>query len=184
MAARRPHRWTPEKAREAGRKGVAARAASPKCGARRKHDGKPCQQDALENGRCRIHGGLTPKGDNWHCVRGPKKGPAAGRKLAGKLADLERRQKRLAARLATMTPAEREKYSAWHRTHQAGPASARAAKKDERRQAKEAQRLLCRAKPPAAYVSDERSRLLKLQKALEARRDEIEAECLFGNVFD
>lgn len=183
MAARPSHRWTPEEARGAGRKGVAVRAASPKCGAKRKHDGGPCQREATENGRCRIHGGLTPKGDDWHCVQWPKNGKGQGRKLERKLADMERRQKRLAARLAAMTPAEREKYDAWHRTHQAGAALARAAKRVKRQQANEARRVLSQAKP-AATVTEEMARILKLQKDLEARRDELEAARLFGNVFD
>jgi hypothetical protein len=39
----------------------------PRCGARRKTDGEPCEARALENGRCRHHGGLstgpkTPEG--------------------------------------------------------------------------------------------------------------------------
>ncbi len=39
----------------------------PRCGARRKYDGKPCQAKALANGRCKYHGGLstgpkTPEG--------------------------------------------------------------------------------------------------------------------------
>lgn len=39
----------------------------PRCGARRKYDGKPCQAKALPNGRCKYHGGLstgpkTPEG--------------------------------------------------------------------------------------------------------------------------
>jgi hypothetical protein len=40
---------------------------APRCGARRKHDGCPCQQPAMVNGRCRFHGGQstgarTPEG--------------------------------------------------------------------------------------------------------------------------
>jgi hypothetical protein len=49
---------------------------APRCGARRKRDGNPCQQPAMQNGRCRVHGGLstgprTPEGlarsrrSNW-----------------------------------------------------------------------------------------------------------------------
>ena len=33
--------------------------AAPRCGARRKRDGKPCQGPAMANGRCRFHGGLS-----------------------------------------------------------------------------------------------------------------------------
>lgn len=36
-------------------------AARRVCGAKKK-DGTPCQAPAMENGRCRIHGGLTPVG--------------------------------------------------------------------------------------------------------------------------
>lgn len=41
--------------------------AAPRCGARRKHDGEPCRQAAMANGRCRMHGGMstgprTPEG--------------------------------------------------------------------------------------------------------------------------
>ena len=31
------------------------------CGARRKYDGQPCQNPAMPNGKCRIHGGRTPE---------------------------------------------------------------------------------------------------------------------------
>jgi hypothetical protein len=41
--------------------------AAPRCGARRKRDGQPCQGPAMANGRCRVHGGKstgprTPEG--------------------------------------------------------------------------------------------------------------------------
>lgn len=32
---------------------------APRCAARRKYDGKPCQGPAMANGRCRLHGGLS-----------------------------------------------------------------------------------------------------------------------------
>ena len=34
-------------------------AMASRCGARRKHDGCPCQQPAMANGRCRFHGGKS-----------------------------------------------------------------------------------------------------------------------------
>jgi len=34
----------------------------PVCGARSKRTGNPCQQPAMPNGRCRLHGGKTPSG--------------------------------------------------------------------------------------------------------------------------
>ncbi|WP_370136433.1 MULTISPECIES: HGGxSTG domain-containing protein [unclassified Bradyrhizobium] len=33
---------------------------APRCGARSKRNGKPCQSPAMPNGRCRMHGGLSP----------------------------------------------------------------------------------------------------------------------------
>lgn len=42
-----------------------------KCGAKRKRDGKPCTNNAMENGKCRLHGGLTPRGkDSPHFKTG------------------------------------------------------------------------------------------------------------------
>jgi hypothetical protein len=32
---------------------------APRCGAKRKYDGRPCQAPAMENGRCRLHGGKS-----------------------------------------------------------------------------------------------------------------------------
>ena len=29
------------------------------CGAKRKYDGNPCQCKALENGKCKFHGGMS-----------------------------------------------------------------------------------------------------------------------------
>jgi hypothetical protein len=59
-----------------------------------------------------------------------------------KLADLERRAAKRAARIAAMTPEELERYKAWKRTHRPGPAKARAAARERRRQAHEARKLL------------------------------------------
>jgi hypothetical protein len=33
--------------------------AAPRCGARSKRTGKPCQAAAMPNGRCRVHGGKS-----------------------------------------------------------------------------------------------------------------------------
>lgn len=44
----------------------ARRASLPKCGATRKSDGGSCQNLPLGNGRCRLHGGRTPSGKEWH----------------------------------------------------------------------------------------------------------------------
>jgi hypothetical protein len=39
-----------------------SRFAGPSCGATAKSTGLPCRQPAMPNGRCRLHGGLTPVG--------------------------------------------------------------------------------------------------------------------------
>src|SRR5262249_13067563 len=46
---------------------VRARLAAPRCGARSKRTGKPCQGAAMPNGRCKLHDGKstgprTPEG--------------------------------------------------------------------------------------------------------------------------
>jgi hypothetical protein len=40
-------------------KGLQAANAAPRCGARRKCNGLPCQGVAMPNGRCRMHGGAS-----------------------------------------------------------------------------------------------------------------------------
>ncbi len=112
---RDPHGLAAARARS-----VEVRAAMPKCGARRKHDGAPCTQPVAEEGkRCRYHGGRTPKGADWHKPQFPQRG-APIEKLGRKLADLERRRAAQAARRRAMTPDEKARYDAWHATHASG----------------------------------------------------------------
>lgn len=100
-------------------KANAVNREAPKCGALSRTSGQPCKKVALENGRCRIHGGKTPKGDQWHKPQFP--GPGAPfEKYEKKLAELERRRKHRAARLAAMTPEERAKHDAWHKARKPG----------------------------------------------------------------
>lgn len=42
------------------RERISAAHSAPRCGARRKYDGEPCQSPAMPNGRCRMHGGASP----------------------------------------------------------------------------------------------------------------------------
>ncbi len=105
----------------------------PKCGAKTRA-GHPCGIIALKNGRCWRHGGRTGKGYNWHRLRWPKDGPAAELKLQRKLAVREKTAKERAARIAAMTPEERERHESWQRTHRSGPPAARAEKRRQREQ--------------------------------------------------
>ncbi|SFK79509.1 HGGxSTG domain-containing protein [Methylocapsa palsarum] len=93
-------------------------AAGPagRCGARRKRDGEPCQQLVLfSNGRCKFHGGKTPKGKNWHKLQLPPSDAGADADaLARKERMIFQRQKKRAAaraaKLAAMTPEQRAAY--------------------------------------------------------------------------
>ncbi len=105
------------------------RKAAHKCGAKRRTEGgAPCRNVALENGRCRLHGGRVPKGADWHKPQLP--GPGASLdKLERKVADLEKRRQKQAARVAAMTPEQRENYEAHKASMLPGPASGRARRK-------------------------------------------------------
>lgn len=116
----------------------AKRPLLPKCGARRKRDGEPCQNLALGNGRCRCHGGRTPSGDGWHRPVWPNgEAPDAETRLHRKLHDLERAARRRAARLRQMTEEQRKQYDEWHK---ARPATS-AAERDETRRMKQSAKL-------------------------------------------
>lgn len=44
---------------QARRKQAVQACPKPRCGARRKRDGLPCQAQALPRGRCKLHGGMS-----------------------------------------------------------------------------------------------------------------------------
>ncbi|SES44295.1 HGGxSTG domain-containing protein [Rhizobium sp. NFR03] len=115
------------------------RATLPTCTAKAKRTGEQCRQLPMTNGKCRFHGGATPRGDKFHVTSLPSaKGPDGGeKKLQAKLRQVRRDQKRREARLAAMTPAERERHDAWHKARQPGPAAPRAEKRRQRAMAKE-----------------------------------------------
>jgi hypothetical protein len=150
-ASYRKRRWcNSPRFKEGGRKALARHRSRrwklPKCGARRKSDGKPCQNLPLENGRCRLHGGLTPRGDQWGVVQYP----SSPEKLARKIADLQRREKKRAARIAAMTPEERARYERWCEAHRPGPKKRRAALKVERENDRAVRKIFARViKRPA-----------------------------------
>jgi hypothetical protein len=100
----------------------------------------------MENGRCRLHGGLTPKGDDWHRIRWPDpKSPRAEQRLQRKLRDHERDERERRARVAAMTPEERARYERWRRTHKPGSAARRAKARAERQQTEDARQTIASA---------------------------------------
>lgn len=137
-----PNRWaglvrwlaTPEGAAHraaALTKANAARKIALRCGAKAKHTGQPCKAIALENGRCKHHGGMSTKGDNWNVARLGRDGLPIER-AEKKIRELARRRERQAARVAAMTPEERVRYDAWCASHKPGRAADRAAARHDR----------------------------------------------------
>lgn len=143
------------------------------CGARTKstEDHRPCQNLALAgHDRCRIHGGATPKADQWGLVQWPNgKAPDAEAKLQAKLKRIERTRKEKAKRLAAMSPEERQRYEERAKTHSPGPAAARARKRQDRQYAREIQSRL--ATLDEVSVSPELAALQAQAAALEKARD-------------
>ncbi|SFZ86675.1 hypothetical protein SAMN02983003_3869 [Devosia enhydra] len=136
---------------------------------------------ALANGRCRFHGGKTPKGADWHKpVFSDGKTPGGQDKLNRKLYDLERARQKRAQRLATMTPAERAAYRKWHEARQPSQA-ARISYRERKRQAQEAKAALAHAAgrdsaDPELLRLDEKIRRLEEQAAaLMAKRADTAA---------
>lgn len=108
------------------------RASLPKCGARAKHSGEPCRQPAMENGKCRFHGGKTPRGRDYHKPVWPDpKSPDAVTKLQRKLYDLQRAEKKRAQRIAAMSDEELASYRKWHRAHKPGAPGPRELRRKE-----------------------------------------------------
>lgn len=144
----------------------ATRHTLPKCEAVRRTDGGLCQQIAMDNGRCYLHGGRTPRGKDWHR---PQPGADAA-KTQRKLKDMERAAKRRAKRLAAMTPEERKRYEDWKRTHKPGPAGPRAAGRARRAQARDARERFAKMDEPSPVIAEAQA----LAEAIEALRHQAE----------
>jgi hypothetical protein len=128
----------------------------------------------MENGRCYLHGGRSPKGDAWGLPVWPNSSaPDAEEKLQRKLADRQRAAKKRTARLAAMSPDERRRHEAWHAARKPGSAAARERARLERKQAAEARALASAPRPAPTDESAELDRQIAALKAeLDARRAE------------
>lgn len=147
------------------------RPHAAKCGAKARSTGEPCRNVGLENGRCYWHGGVTPKGDDYHKPRWPKRtAPDAEEKLNRKLRDREKASKKRAARLANMTPLQRKRHEAWQRSHKPGPPGPRKMARRERLESIAIAERERRGPPPP---TDEAKRLLDQIAKLEALRDQL-----------
>jgi hypothetical protein len=113
----------------------------------------------MKNGRCDRHGGKTPSGRQWHVVQySDCSTPAGEAKFNRKLRTQQRYAEQRAARLAAMTPEQRAKYDAWHRSHAPGAAATRNADRERTRQNAEA-RLLLATEPRQRLSDPETSRI-------------------------
>ncbi len=147
----------------------ARRSSLPKCGAKRKRDGEPCEYLAMSNGRCRYHGGRTPSGDGWHRPLWPNGNtPNAATKLAKKLQTLERAARKRAARLRRMTEEERAQYEDWHKARPATSAAARAEVKRLKVEGQRARSIMGRNTPPVALSDPEYLAIVARIAALRA----------------
>lgn len=146
------------------------RAQRPKCGAKRKYDGEPCQQIAMSNGRCAYHGGRTPKGSGWHKPRWPNgEAPDAEVKLRRKLKTRAKETERRSARLAAMTAEQREKHKRWQSSHTPGAARLRAERRLQRKLAVDVLTML--EKPPdstSVQLEKIQAEIAKLQRQAAA----------------
>lgn len=165
-----------EIARASARANLATFAKAPRCGAARKRDGKPCVNPAMANGRCAIHGGKTPRGDNWHRPRFPDPSTPKGQaKFNRKLRDLNRYAEKRAARIAAMSPEEFARHQAWHRTHKPGSRLARCAEGTRARNDAEV-RLLLSGDAPCRPDSPEKTLLLAERAAVLAELARLDAQ--------
>lgn len=156
----------------------AARHLRPICGAACRTTGEPCRNTPLVNGRCRFHGGATPRGENWHQPRwvdGRRQDGST--RLDRKLADRERAARRRAERVAAMSADERARHQAWHDARK--PGVDRAARRRERDQDRAALKLLSRPRrePPetdeavelARRIDEARRRVARLEVQIAIR---------------
>lgn len=162
----------------------ASRPYLPKCGAKRKRDGEPCQNLSLANGRCRYHGGKTPKGDGWHRPVWPNgSAPDAVRKMYAKIAALEKSARKRAARLSRMSDEQRQQHENWHRERPATTAADRAEQRRLRQDAKSARESLS-SEPVKAISEDPEYRALITRIAeLKANLVALENEEIEKGVF-
>lgn len=108
------------------RKAHEAQRTYPLCNAKRRDGGRCGNLGTGTGGRCRLHGGATPTGKDWHKVQLSNPGNSP-KKLDRKLKDVARRRAKQAARVAAMTPEERARYDAWHAARKPGGPEVRCA---------------------------------------------------------
>jgi hypothetical protein len=161
--------------RQAGLRATARWNAMPRCGARKRSDGEPCKNPGIEpSGRCRFHGGKTPRGKEWHRIQASAgKSDAHAEQVAFKLKQKDRAAQARARRLARMTPDEQAAHRAWHAAHRPGPPEARAGARERKRQDREAAELF--ARPSTNAPNPEAEAIQRQIDELQRQADELRA---------
>lgn len=164
--------------RELGRRQAAAmnaaHAKAERCGAKCRGTGLPCERPVLKGRtRCRLHGGATPRGDDWHKIQWPNPdAPNAALQLARKLDALRHREKLRQRHIDSLSPDERDQFERRSKAQRVvGTTAQREAWKRERKANAELRRSIGRAKPTEPTA--EASRLRSTIQEIDARRDEL-----------
>lgn len=144
-----------------------------KCSAKAKSTGERCGQLAMENGKCRFHGGKTPRGDDWHVIQPNVSGHKTSmRRFDLKLQKAQKMQAALRRKLRAATDQERANYEKWIWAHPPGSEKLRAARRLDRR-IKRHEKIL----PQVVEMlpDDETQALIDRIAELKARRASLEA---------
>lgn len=145
-----------------------------KCTAKAKSSGERCKNLPLRGKtKCLYHGGRTGSGDQWHVRTWPKPSdPKAMEKIHRKLTEAAKSAKVRDARLASLSPELRARYTLWLLSHRPGPKGARRRAKEQRRQDAEAAAFMQAAlnspePPPTPELQDiyDRIAALRAEKA-------------------
>lgn len=103
----------------AAEKSRVARLRKPKCGARTRSGGFCRRLPVSGRTRCKLHGGASPRSDQWLRIQWPDP-VLEPERYAKKVREIERRRQKQAARVAAMTSQQRERHARWHETHRPG----------------------------------------------------------------
>lgn len=169
-----------EHGRKAGPANLRALWQRPKCTAVAKATGVQCGNPGMGNGKCRLHGGLSPKGENWGRIRPPEADtPREKRKYLRRLENAERRRQRQEAVRATLPDEER----AWREKRSAdfisGSKPERAAVKADKASRAWARDLFNKAREAAPKTAER-----ELLESLLDRLERAPADDTASNVFD
>jgi hypothetical protein len=139
----------------------------------------------MKNGKCNLHGGRTPNGDDWHRPRWPDKGaPDAVEKLNRKLADHEKANRRRAKRQAAMTPEELRAHKHWQVSHKPGSSTLRARRRAQHRQATEAHETMSQLRSAREITDPEYLAIIAKLDAAKRRQAEMRSAALLEANWD